>query len=53
MNLELGVCVIRFLTYLLKVALFLLIGVQYLQESLVDLRLTLEPILPTESKYTE
>lgn len=41
------------LTYLLKVALFLLIGVQYLQKSLVDLRLALEPILPNERKDTE
>lgn len=40
------------LTYLLQVALFLLIGVQYLQKSLVDLWLTLEPIL-SKSKYIE
>lgn len=38
------------LTYLLQVALFLLIGVQYLQKRLVDLWLTLEPILPTEKQ---
>lgn len=49
-----GVCVLYVvLTYLLKVALFLLIGVQYLQKSLVDLRLALEPILPNERKDTE
>lgn len=41
------------LTYLLQVALFLLIGVQYLQKCLVDLWLTLEPILSNKSKYTE
>lgn len=40
-------------TYLLQVALFLLIGVQYLQKRLVDLWLTLEPILSNKSKYTE
>lgn len=41
------------LTYLLQVALFLLIGVQYLQKRLVDLWLTLEPILSNKSKYIE
>lgn len=49
-----GGCVLYVvLTYLLKVALFLLVGVQYLQKSLVDLRLALEPILPNERKDTE